>query len=266
MFWGMIGAVAVFAAGMSTALSADQQMAPVADGTLVDGGPYGPADGNADLADWSFNQSSFEGLISLARTAPPIEHRVIWEFNLANVTAAPPVTATLTFRLRGDTRFPAEPAAVCIYSYPADGLESLLDFGRGPATLTGSISLQPLHPATQYRINVNDAVNGALGMSSRKIGLRFQIDPATPAASSQVFMDVLESDPATKPVLTIASRVPGDFDSDGDVDLVDYRGAAECLAGPGTPVLHACLVFDADRDGDVDLRDGNAFFIDAAQY
>ena len=59
----------------------------------------------------------------------------------------------------------------------------------------------------------------------------------------------------------------GDFDADGDVDLVDYRSFTDCLAGPdATPVpptpacAAACLAaFDADADGDVDLADFGVF-------
>ncbi len=59
----------------------------------------------------------------------------------------------------------------------------------------------------------------------------------------------------------------GDFDADGDVDLVDYRTLTDCLAGPdATPVppdsacAAACLAaFDADADADVDLADFGMF-------
>ncbi len=57
--------------------------------------------------------------------------------------------------------------------------------------------------------------------------------------------------------------VPGDFDADGDVDLADYAGFADCMSDPGeapspTPPTTAqeCLeAFDIDADADVDLRD-----------
>lgn len=73
-------------------------------------------------------------------------------------------------------------------------------------------------------------------------------------------------DPDAKaPQLTVilGPRVPGDFDLDGDVDLIDYASLADCLAGPeATPrptpptTLKECLeAFDSDEDVDIDLMD-----------
>lgn len=58
-----------------------------------------------------------------------------------------------------------------------------------------------------------------------------------------------------------------DFDCDGDTDLADYGGLADCLAGPNTDpspappgTIDDCLsAFDADTDMDVDLWDHAAF-------
>jgi len=64
------------------------------------------------------------------------------------------------------------------------------------------------------------------------------------------------------------SRVPGDFDQDGDVDLDDYAVLTDCLAGPdATPAptdpqvtAQECLdVFDSDVDDDVDVEDFASF-------
>ena len=49
--------------------------------------------------------------------------------------------------------------------------------------------------------------------------------------------------------------LPGDADSDGDVDLADYLELAGCFAGPEIPVPAGCGTFDLDGDGDVDLSD-----------
>ena len=63
--------------------------------------------------------------------------------------------------------------------------------------------------------------------------------------------------------------VPGDFDDDGDVDLEDYAGFADCMGNPEeapdpTPPAtgEECLkAFDVDTDGDVDLQDFAGFRI-----
>jgi hypothetical protein len=48
--------------------------------------------------------------------------------------------------------------------------------------------------------------------------------------------------------------LPGDFDEDGDVDLIDYEMYLLCVTGPqGRPVEPACQPGDVDRDRDVDF-------------
>ncbi|HNQ24525.1 MAG TPA: hypothetical protein PKK06_15680 [Phycisphaerae bacterium] len=56
-------------------------------------------------------------------------------------------------------------------------------------------------------------------------------------------------------------RTYGDFDSDGDVDLVDYTVFQICyeVSGPGVPTVPGCLVFDGNEDGVVDLVDTAEF-------
>jgi hypothetical protein len=50
--------------------------------------------------------------------------------------------------------------------------------------------------------------------------------------------------------------VPGDCNSDGAVDLLDYADLASCLAGPAAGLSNpGCGCFDLDRDDDVDLLD-----------
>lgn len=66
---------------------------------------------------------------------------------------------------------------------------------------------------------------------------------------------------ACEPVL------PGDYDSDNDVDADDFSWLADCLASPGAPPTPANLtcapralaVFDFDGDDDIDLRDVATF-------
>ena len=52
----------------------------------------------------------------------------------------------------------------------------------------------------------------------------------------------------------------GDFDGDGDVDLVDFGRLQVCFSGSnGEPIDEACNSGDFDDDGDIDLLDYAAF-------
>lgn len=54
-------------------------------------------------------------------------------------------------------------------------------------------------------------------------------------------------------------HLPGDFDSDADVDSADFLHLAECFGPPGQRVSEACLDADLDLDGDCDLVDFSTF-------
>jgi len=47
----------------------------------------------------------------------------------------------------------------------------------------------------------------------------------------------------------------GDFDGDGDVDLIDFALLIDCMGGPDVPVDGECVQVDSDSDADVDLAD-----------
>jgi hypothetical protein len=236
---------------------------PSADGTIVDGGLYGPFDGVPDAWDWTFNDTGYEGNIALT-TDPPsssAEYRVVWEYNLAAVSLAPPVSATLTFTLRGATIIPFPDVDVFVFSYPADLIEDPDDFSAGPAASQGSATVVPFQPPTEYSIDVSSVVGEALGSGSDMVAFRFQIDPDTPHTANQAFIDALDSDQTTKPYLTIdvGGPLPGDINGDGHVDLVDYSSFYDCLEGPDVSLNPGCEVFDFDEDGNIDADDFAAF-------
>ena len=67
--------------------------------------------------------------------------------------------------------------------------------------------------------------------------------------------------------LLVPGNVPGDFDGDGDVDLIDFAEFPPCFAGPeampdppAPTTAGQCLnAFDFDADADVDLTDFEGF-------
>jgi len=235
---------------------------PTADGTLVDGGVYGDFDGVPDDWDWIFDDQGYDGAVTLSTETPEtsLQHRVVWEYNLWGLSYAPPVSATLTFTMRGPAVYPIPDANVHIYSYPADLHETPGDFDAGPAVFEGGVTLAPYQPPTVFILDVSSTVNDALLSGDNKVAFRFQINPDTPHDRNQAFIDALDEEPQTKPFLTIgAPQLPGDADGDGDVDIADFLAFADCMRGPENPADEGCEVFDLDDAGDVDLRDFEVF-------
>lgn len=241
---------------------------PVKDGTLLDGGIAGPFDGIADDADWYFNDepSSYEGSITLSTASSQIEHRLVWEFSLATVTYTPPVTAHLTFSLRGAPAFPRPDVDIHVYAYPSDLQESLEDFSAGPVVFQDHVVVAPYQPTTAFKIDVSHEVARALSEGLGAVAFRFQVHPRTVHTINQVFLDASESDVETKPVLTVIDSLPADADGSGRVDLGDHEWFVYCMSGPGTPAAadESCdpllINFnDSFGDDDLDLRDFAAF-------
>jgi len=234
----------------------EQVFYPSADGTIVDGGSYGPFDGLGDSADWTFNETGYEGAISLARVpAPGFERRVVCEYDLQSLTAPSPVIATLTFRVRGSGLFPVSNAGVRVYSYPADLSEQVTDFSAGPSVFVVEESILPYQPAMLYEIIIGSLIDEALANGTKTVAFRFQIDPNTAPESNQVFIDALDTVPSSKPFITVHNGLRGDFDHDEDVDVEDYALLALCIAGPRQSITAACRPLDIDLDNDVDLID-----------
>ena len=261
----LFAALAVSALGASTA-RATEIVYPAADGTLVDGGLWGNYDGFADAWNWKFGPAGFAGAITLATETPTsaVEHRMVFEYDLRSIDLATPIQATLSFAVRGVRVVPFPDVVLHVYSYTADLIESPSDFSAGPAVLRGAITVAANQPPKTTTLDVTELVASALHSGNKRVAFRFQIDPHTPHPANQVFLDVSDTQPASKPFLTIHSAVPGDADDDGDADLNDFAVFTDCLAGPATLPTPSrsglsreeCLrVFDHDVDEDVDAAD-----------
>lgn len=239
---------------------------PLKDGTLVDGDTYGPRDGVADKADWTFNDTAnfLEGMISLTYQESPAEYRVVWEYSLSTVQYRPPVVARLQFTLRPPAVYPVPPfIPVEVVSYPCDLVESLSDFQAGPAELQSIARVvadyPTVPPPTTFRVNVSGVVNKARQVGAPGVAFRFQIENVGSDMGMQAFIKALDSDSTTKPILTLYDRLPGDFDADNAVSLTDAATLASCLAGPEQSPPAGCSLPDDDFDGDIDLTDVAAF-------
>lgn len=250
----------------TTSVRAAETILPVADGTLADGRPFGPYDGVVDSCNWEFALVGFAGAVTLTTETPTshTEHRMVFEYDLHGPALSTPLTATLAFTIRGASVVPFPDVDLHVYAYPADLIESPSDFSAGPATLLAVVTVGPSQAPRFETIDVTKLVTASLQSGVRQVAFRFQIDPNTPHATNQVFIDTLDTEPATKPYLSIRSAVPGDADDDGDADLDDFALLTHCLAGPDSPPAptvdditpeDCMLVFDRDTDRDVDLDD-----------
>ncbi len=93
--------------------------------------------------------------------------------------------------------------------------------------------------------------------------------PTKPGTWNPIFHlldDFGREDTKTIPMF-VSSGIYGDFDNDGDVDLVDWITSSVCFAGSAVPVPPPdCaesdfIAADADGDGDVDLNDFTSFSV-----
>lgn len=261
-----LGGMGVFTSASAVA-EGEVLVYPTADGTLADGGIYGDFDGAPDNWDWTFNQSGYEGAVTLTTETPQSsqENRVVWEYGLSGLTLPQPLTARLTFTARGATVLPMPDAEVHVYSVPSDLVEMAADYAAGPAELQGSVTIPARQEPTEYTINVTEAVREAAA-SNGKVAFRFQINPNTVHGRNQAFIDAADTDFTTKPYIAIIAAIPGDFNGDGHVNLVDFSTFSVCFGvsvssgSPScpAPVAEAC---DLDGSGVVNLSDFSTFAI-----
>lgn len=74
------------------------------------------------------------------------------------------------------------------------------------------------------------------------------------------WLDAFATDAQNEFDLTYPMSVAGDWDGNGQVDLIDYDAYLDCVSGPdATGPSRGCDVFDFDADADVDLADLGRF-------
>ena len=238
---------------------------PAKDGTLLDGIGVPKFDGEADEADWYFNDTNYEGAIALATSTPAssFERRVVWEYDLGAVGLEPPVTARLEFVLFGALAYPRPEVDVHIYSYDSDLVETLDDFSAEPAVLQGVVTVPPTEPPLRsgnpYVVDVSNAVNDALTVGPARVAFRFQIDPDTPHPANEAFIIASESDETSKPALRINDAMLADMDDDDEIGFSDFTLFEPCMLGPDRPASGQCSLARLDLDTDVDLHDFATF-------
>jgi hypothetical protein len=85
------------------------------------------------------------------------------------------------------------------------------------------------------------------------------MDPNTPYASNQAFIDALDSDPTSKPFITIdLPALPGDINDDGVLDMLDRDALIAVLLGNPQDPSHVGRA-DLNSDGAADGLDVQPF-------
>jgi parallel beta-helix repeat protein len=155
----------------------------------------------------------------------------------------------VAFNSSGIFRIPGSSTATlrhnCVYGNTAYNYSGITD----PTGTSGNISVDPL---------LADLAHGNARLQAES--------PCVDAGSNgDVWSDfdvdgharILDGDGDGTAVVDIGAYeyLPGDLDSDGDVDLDDFALLTGCLQGPDVAVPPVCWGADLDADADVDLAD-----------
>lgn len=106
----------------------------------------------------------------------------------------------------------------------------------------------PLPAHETWMVHASDTIR------SRVTGMSLDgelVDPTRPGS-----LPSGDGVPGGSAVFSFVTRLPGDFDADGDVDIEDFGRLQTCLQSPGVLAQDAgCLAVDLDHDRDVDETD-----------
>jgi len=157
---------------------------------------------------------------------------------------------------------------VLVLSYP-DGLVSEVDTLKGTSLLvavevvTGTI----VPESVTLHVRVDDG--GFMAIPTGEV-VEFGYVVAFPQAAcvasmdyfvtvqagdGTLFRDPFPDDEFYTAVCITPAPLAFDTNSDGDVDLLDFRKFPDCLTGPSTPLDASCVYFEFNDDSRVDLLD-----------
>jgi endonuclease/exonuclease/phosphatase family metal-dependent hydrolase len=127
------------------------------------------------------------------------------------------------------------------------------DCGEGTLSFTAEADADWLHASPS---------TGVATSAAQSLSITFD-SAALPVGRYEATLTIRDANagnsPQAIPVELVVTGVPGDFDGDRDVDLVDYGFFLYCFNGPGQPTRPNCEGADLDGDGDVDLADFGVF-------
>lgn len=226
------------------------------------------------LPDFNFDSGDFQQIIGVTETSTGHDVHTLIEFDLSSVGvgAEDVVRATLNlYVINGEVLFggafgnPSERAPAVVEALVLGGPwdEGTVTWRSQPPPVGDPVDAIVVDGIERWvEIDVTASVQGWLRGDMPNFGLLLRqrdevIDPET---GLKVGVDFDSSAATNRPFLQIdLAGVPGDFDGDGDVDIVDFTTFSGCFGGSGEPVQEGCESADLDGDGDVDIVDFNTF-------
>ena len=199
-------------------------------------------DGGVDNRNWILCDSVVQ--LSTPVEGPP----VVLQADIEVFTSTPGQTTVELVFSEDITSFEAGDVSL---TGDAGGAQTPLQVSYSPAAQTATVSYAGL-PDDAYTFSVLDdaVVANGKALDGEISDTDWWDNALLPSGDGQ---------PGGDAVFTF-TKLTGDADGDGDLDLADFVSFSICLTGPEAgPYAAGCGVFDFDTDGDVDLADLAAF-------